>query len=248
MILMSDKITESLEQPGKQVAWRRVPISADIEIVDSVADLGEPSSEKTIEELEALTAKLSESYTQKFGSIESVDEDTLKKITGFVNQTFPFRSHWSGVSTLPKQIEYYNSHQLEELPEGLDCKLATVMTGLLVSNLSIRSNIETQVFIASRYPKIDSHPSLLVEIPGNPEEGNLFFVDYHTERPPKDKVSAQEFSSEYEKDKYILENSKSGFTVKPLEETGKEVFRRGAYKKPIVLETLRELDQTFLDD
>lgn len=216
---------------------------------------GEPSTSETMKELEALAKEYAEFFFQEAEvsgyDIREVNKLTVELITGMISAQFPFREQGSGVATIRKQLEHFRSFVASPgaaldkqgktaLSTGLDCKLPTVMTGLVVHEVAA----QLQVRIEKDYlftKANDAHPSYIVST--SPTE--VFLVDFHIVEPHKD--LAPTFASYDEQRTWEVENSRSSFNVRDLSRNGIIALDREYINKlPLTWESLAYLDEMFL--
>ncbi|SRR5260221_7007737 len=188
-------------------------------------DFGQPTSEKDMVELQTLAGHEAEDFIRNSPNTEHlVNEATLHDIASHVNRKFMFHnSRDVGIGTIPKQLENYRTSSKEELPDKLDCKLVTVMTGLVTQQVGRKWEIDTKLFLASRGSQMTPHPSVIIEVPGNQTNENVLFVDFHTK----------------------LETDESDFTARVLDEHAQKAHGSD-YKTPLDMRSLKELDEVFL--
>ncbi len=227
---MSDigsEVGNIIEQPGQHhsVARKAMP---KIRLRNEPLDLGQPSDEATMIEVTNVAEEQANIFLAESPAIpQHIGEFTLTSIASQVNRNFPFRDQGSGIGTIPKQLASYHTLPKEELPHHLDCKLATVMVGLITQHIAKRWNVPVKIFLSSKGESLGSHPSVVVRVPGNNESDDTLLVDFHTRK----------------------EDSESVFTVRPLNRYGKAGLEQDTVTVvPLDAKSLHDVDQAFLKE
>lgn len=192
-------------------------------------DFGQPSTLETFTQMQELAEKLANSFTEENNSQEDYEETLLKQIAQFANKEFPFREQGTGIGTFPKLLDNYEHISKDELPNHLDCKLATVMTGLMVQEVAKKKGLEVKLSIGSKdllYNRVTAHPTLLIDFVNKPSN-RIFVVDFHLH----------------------YKTGESEPKIRPLTKEGLVAIATGRTKSiALNTEALNALDRVFLRD
>lgn len=188
---------------------------------NSDIDWGDPMSERTFDELVKFSQEQTSDFVKDYGGVLKIQDNTIRAVADFANTKFSFRNQGTGIATLPKQLENYKTLPSNEIAENLDCKFATVMTGLILQKLAQDKNHSLRLKIISKGSGVSPHPSLLVST-----NGENILVDFHTDR----------------------DTGISGFTIRTLSSNGEQALNERAASVNLDLDGLRQLDEAFLKD
>lgn len=229
------------------------------EEADSNRDWGEPTTQETVTELRRLASKFAAPFIAEHNFDSRIfDEATLQQLTDLINSHFVFQDHGSGIGTLPKQLQHYQSchpegfgilsgEEKKKLSQGLDCKMATTMVGLTVQHIAQHYDIDLEAYIIASSK--GSHPSLIVEQEKTDGSKENFLVDFRTIPQNDDEIASQQFESFIEEEMWIANHARSTGKVRPLTITPEEGIKRtGKVKLALDVNGLNHLDQSFLND
>ncbi len=221
---------------------RKFESDDDIEIgvSEDEVDWGEPTDAESFKKLKELASEfLNESGLE----IDEINLNSIKSLAKRANDIFPFYDQYSGVATLPKQMENWrqNKDDEHELRMGLDCKLATVMTAMAVVELSKKLDQEIEVVLRTEFMGV--HPYVWIKDQGNGENYRVDFIL----REPEESTPKKSFATRKERARWRKVRTQCIENVHPVSAIGVKVFEKNySVEYKLTAESLNQLDKVFL--
>ncbi len=258
---------DTVEQPNAVhiVGRRKVqPIVFEQEMPNPETDA--PFNEQNLDELQSLATQYAEKIEATLDQQYVIfDTDFLQRVADMVNQDFSFTIQGSGVATLGRQFDAYRHAQQKadgrsltdeakrELRKHLDCKLATIMTALIINKLAERHHTPIKIDIVASQPE-HPHPRLKVAI-GSDGNTELFSIDSIVEIG-KNELTGEQYDPTYDWEG-TQDHSQSNILVIKIGKAVLEVFdKRYPFQSPLLdshatnqtemaIKSLQTLDESF---
>lgn len=180
-------------EPSTPLVIKRRPARLLPEISSQDVDRGPITDESSFSLMQELAR---ECVTSLSTSLEGINLDnaahpSLQQIADFVNRQFSFTlQDIGGIATLSKQLEDYKNFHLKignrslseeekELRKFLDCKLPTVIAGLMVAEFSKLQNVQTKIELVAQHEH-HAHPRLKISFTHG-DQTEYFSIDFRNQ-------------------------------------------------------------------